>query len=71
VRVAALEHDVGFRAEDEERRTECEDVETLEIDVAAVHDVDGPGLRQNLVEDVDVMHFSIGNADERGTHLSG
>jgi hypothetical protein len=28
--------------------------------------VDRSGLRQNFVVDVDVMHFSIGNADKRG-----
>jgi hypothetical protein len=26
----------------------------------------GPGLRQDLVEDVDIMHFAVGNTDERG-----
>src|ERR1019366_3185785 len=64
--VAALEYNIGFRAYDEECGTEREDIETLKINVAAVHDVDGPGLRQNLVEDVDVMHFPLGNTDKRG-----
>ena len=41
-------------------------IETFEIHVAAVHDVERPSLRQNLVEDVDVMHFAVGNADKRG-----
>ncbi len=66
MRVAALEQDVGFGADDEEGRAEREDVEALEIHVAAVHDVERPGLRQDLVEDVDVMHFAIGNADKCG-----
>ena len=60
MRVAALEHDVGFRAYDEERRTEREHVEPLESDVATVHYVDCGDPRQDFVEDIDVMHFSIG-----------
>ena len=66
MRVAPLQNHIRFRAHDEEGATEREDVESLEIDVAAVHDVEGPGLGQNLVEDIDVVHFSIGNADKRG-----
>ena len=64
--VATLEQNVGFGAHDEEGRTEREAVQSLEIDVAAVHDVERPGLRPDLVEDVDVMHFAVRNADKRG-----
>ena len=65
MRVAALEQDVGFGADHEEGRAESEDVEALEIDVAAIHDVERAGLRQNLVEHVDVVHFAVCNADKR------
>ena len=54
MRVATLEQDVGFGAHDEEGRAEREDVQALEIHVGAIHDVERPGLRQNLVEDVDI-----------------
>jgi hypothetical protein len=64
--VAPLQQDVGFRAHDEEGGTEREPVETLEIDVAPVHDVERPGLWQNLVQDVDVVNLAIRNADKRG-----
>jgi hypothetical protein len=66
MRVATLEQDVGFGAHDEEGRAEREDVQALEIHVAAIHDVERPGLRQNLVEDINVVHFAAGNADKRG-----
>ena len=66
MRVTTLEQNVGLGAHDEERRAQREDVKALEIDVAAVHDVERPGLGQNLVEDVDVMHLAVGNADKRG-----
>ena len=59
MRVAALEQNVGLGADDEEGRAEREDVEALEIHVAAVHDVERAGLRQNLVEDVDIVHFAV------------
>jgi len=38
--------------------------EVFEIDIAGSHDVERPGIRQNLVEDVDV-YFAVGNADKR------
>jgi hypothetical protein len=60
--VAALEHNVGFGAYNEEGCAEREDVEALEIHVAAIHDVEGAGLRENLVEDVNIVHLAVGNA---------
>jgi len=66
VGVAALEQDVGFRAHNEEGRAEREAVEALEIDVAAVHDVERPGLGQDLVENIHIVHLAVRNADERG-----
>jgi len=66
MRVAALQQHVRLGTNNEERRTEREDVQTLEIHVAAVHDVERPGLRQNLVEDIDVMHLAVGDADKCG-----
>src|SRR5205823_12165294 len=64
--VSALDQDIGLGAHNEEGRAKREDVKTLEIQVAAIHDVERSGLRRNLVEDVDVMHFAVGNADKRG-----
>ena len=62
VRVAALEQDIGFRANHEEGRIQGEHVEALEIHIAAIHDVEGAGFRHDLVEDVDVVYFAIGKA---------
>ena len=69
VRVAALQQNVRLRAHNEERRAEREDVKSLEIHVAAVHHVERPGLRQNLVKDVDVVHFTVGNTDKCGVFV--
>jgi len=45
-------------AHDEEGCAERKDVQALEIQVAAIHDVERSGLRQHFVEDVDVVHFA-------------
>src|SRR5207302_8852682 len=66
MRVSALDQDIGLGPHDEGGRAKREDVKTLEIHVAAIHDIERSGLRRNLVENVDVMHFAIGNADKRG-----
>src|SRR5260370_24911960 len=66
MRVSALDQDIGLGAHNKEGRAKREDVTALEVHVAAIHDVERSGLRRNLVEDVDVMHFAGGNADKRG-----
>ncbi len=66
MRVAPLEQDVLLGSHDEERRAESEHEEAFEIDVGPIHDVERAGLRADLVEDVDVVHFASSNADERG-----
>ena len=40
-------------------------LQSLEIDVAAIHNVECAGLGEDVVEDVDVMYLSVGNADKR------
>ena len=57
MRVAPLEQDVLLGSHDEERRAEGEHEEALEIDVGPIHDVEGAGLGEELVEDVDVVRF--------------
>jgi len=65
-RIAPLEQDVLLGAYDEERRAQGEYEEPLEIDVAAIQDVERARFRKDLVEDVDVVHGAVGNADKRG-----
>ena len=48
----------------DEQRVNTE--EAFEIDVGPIHDVEGAGLGEELVEDVDVVRFAIANADKRG-----
>src|ERR1039457_5516833 len=66
MRVTALEQYVLFGAHHEEGHRERERMKPLEIDVAAIHHIEGPSLYHQFVEDVDVMHLAIGNANEGG-----
>src|ERR1035437_7224429 len=66
MRLAALEQQIPFRPHDEKCGAECEHKESLEVDKAAIHHVKRARLRQNFVEDVDVVHVAFGNADKRG-----
>src|SRR5574341_459518 len=36
---------------------------SAEVDVAPVHDIDGPGLHQQVVEDGDLVRFPLGDVD--------
>jgi hypothetical protein len=65
VGVAALQQGVGFGAHYEEGGAEGEEEEAFEIHVQ-VHDVESSGLRHDLVEDIYVVHSTLGNADKRG-----
>jgi len=38
----------------------------VETSLQVIHNIEHPDLGQNPVEDVDVVHFAIGNADKRG-----
>ncbi len=39
-------------------------IQPLEIDVAAIHDVEGAGLRYQQVEDIDIVQLAVGDVDE-------
>ena len=80
MRVATLEQYVLFGAHHEEGQRECEGVKALEIDITAIHHIEGTGFNPMLVEGVDIVHFAIGNADkswdiamqvEQRVHLDG
>ena len=40
-------------------------VQTLEIDVAFVHNIEGPGLEYHMVEKVHIVRLTACNADKR------
>ena len=55
-------------------------IQAMKIDVAFVHDIEGPGLENHVVEKMDIVHLTACNADKRrdigpqvqlGMHLDG
>ena len=65
VRVAAKKQDAAFGARDEEGAGAVEGMGTREVDVGAIHHVEGGRLGHDHVEDVDVVPFAAGNLDKR------
>jgi len=57
VRVAAAELDPLLGTRDEASATFMEDVETFEVDVGAIHHVEGTGFWRDGIEDVDVVPY--------------
>ncbi len=66
VRVTASKEHAALGARDEEGARAVEDVKTLEVDVSAIHHVEGSGLWRDRIENVDVVQSSFGNLNECG-----
>src|ERR1035438_1699348 len=66
MRIAAPKKYVLFGAYYEEGQRERERMKPLEINIATVHHIESPSLYRQFVEDVDVMHLAVGNANECG-----
>ena len=64
--IAALQQNVLLGSSHEERRGERQPVEPLEVEIAAIHHVEGASFRRDLIQDVHVMHFAVGDADKQG-----
>jgi len=63
---AARAVEIPFAAGDEEGRPRREAMEPLEIGVAAVHHIERSRLDRQLVEDVHIVHFPVGNVHKAG-----
>lgn len=64
MRVPALGLEVGLGADDGEAAGLVKAAEPIEVDVSAIHDVDGTGLGQQLIEDIDVVQLAVADEDE-------
>src|ERR1019366_5569950 len=45
---------------------ERQPVQPLKVEIPAIHHVEGTGLWRDLIQDVHVMHFAVGNTQEHG-----
>src|SRR5258708_3182809 len=66
MRVAAVDLEVRLATGHEEAASLVEAIEALEVEEATIHDVESAGLRQQLVEDVDLMHLASTDVNEGG-----
>ena len=66
LRGAPTEIEIALGADDEERGVKKESVKALEIDVAAVHDVEGPRLQFQFVEGIDIVRESLCDMNKTG-----
>ena len=57
---------VLFSADDEERFARFEAIESFEIEVATIHEIEGSGFDGQEIECVDIVQFPLGNVDETG-----
>jgi len=57
---------VDFGARDEEGARLMERAESTKINVAAIHHIDGSGLRHDQIERRSIAHFAIRNMDKAG-----
>ena len=66
--IEACSAEVYFCTSDKECRCPVDLVEAGKIEISAIHDVDGPKLDEQLVEDVDIVDFSRGD-DHDGRNI--
>ena len=65
MRITTLGFEIGFGARDKEASRLVQAIEPFEVDVASVHDVEGAGLGQQQVQDIDVVQFAVADVQER------
>jgi hypothetical protein len=63
-RVHAMSTEVGFGADHEKGPGLVQPIQTSEIDLTAVHDVDGASLRHEHVERMHIVQLGVGNMNE-------
>ena len=60
-----VENEIPFGARDEECGSETDVVKPSEIQVAAIHDVEGSGLEDQLIQEMDVVNSPVCDDDNR------
>ena len=69
-RFQPVELKMFFGARDIKGRSQNKAVKAPEIDIAPIHDIEGPRLQNQFVQDAHIGHFSIGNRDKHGDGAS-
>lgn len=63
---AASRREIALGAHHEECAALSDRIQASEVEVAAIHDVEGPWLREQQVEDGDIVRGAVGQVNERG-----
>jgi len=66
MRVKTLEIEITFGASDKEPLALIDPVESSEINIGAIHNVNRSGFDDEFIQDVNIMRFPLGYKDERG-----
>lgn len=66
MRIQSSEPEVGFCSDDEEGHQQMEGIQTSEVQIATIHDIEGAGFDDELVEDSDIVELAVGDSEERG-----
>jgi len=66
MRVSALRIHVLLRTRDEEAARLVQPMQSCEIHIAAIHHVERPGFRNQLIEDVHVVELPVADVNEAG-----
>jgi hypothetical protein len=61
---------IGFGSRDEECTCLMDHIESPEIDIAAIHDVNRSCLQGDQVQREGIAHFTVGNMDKTGDRPS-
>ena len=64
MRITTLSLEIRFAAGHEEAAGFVKAVQPLEVEIAAIHDVERAGLGQQLIEDVDLVHLAVADVEE-------
>ena len=64
MRVSALSRQVRLPARDKKAARLVESKQPLEIQEAAIHDVERSGLWHQLIEDIDLVHFAVADVNK-------
>ncbi len=65
VRVAAAHLEVGLAAGHEVAARPMQPVQTLEIDIAPIHDIERARFGQQSIEDIDFVHLAVADMNKR------
>jgi hypothetical protein len=67
MRIETLGFQVRFGARDEEAARLVQVILALKVEIATTHHVVSPGLRQQQVEHVDILHLAVGDMNNART----